>query len=158
MRGERVLVTGATGYIGGRLAPRLLTAGYRVRCLVRDPRRLEGRPWRDRVDVVAGDVLQPETLPAAMQDVTIAYYLIHSMAGGADFEARDLAAARNFGRAAADARRRAHRLPGRAGRSVNEPFAAPALAAGHGRCAARGGCARDGVPRRGHRRIRQPLV
>ena len=44
-----VLVTGATGYIGGRLVPQLLKAGYRVRCLVRDARRLQGRPWSDRV-------------------------------------------------------------------------------------------------------------
>ena len=57
-----VLVTGATGYIGGRLVPRLLQAGYRVRCFVRDPERLQGRPWLDQVEVVAGDVLQAETL------------------------------------------------------------------------------------------------
>ncbi len=57
-----VLVTGATGYIGGRLVPRLLQAGYRVRCFVRDPQRLQGRPWLDQVEVVAGDILQPKTL------------------------------------------------------------------------------------------------
>jgi uncharacterized protein YbjT (DUF2867 family) len=98
-----VLVTGATGYIGGRLAPRLLDAGYRVRCLVRDPARLEGRPWAERVELASGDVLQPETLAAAMEGVTAAYYLIHSMAGGEDFHARDVRAARNFAQAAAAA-------------------------------------------------------
>jgi uncharacterized protein YbjT (DUF2867 family) len=95
-----VLVTGATGYIGGRLAPRLLQAGYRVRCLVRDPARLQGRPWLDQVVVVAGDVLQPETLPAAMDGVSAAYYLVHSMAAGEGFCERDVTAARNFAGAA----------------------------------------------------------
>jgi uncharacterized protein YbjT (DUF2867 family) len=91
------LITGATGYVGGRLVPRLLEAGYRVRCLVRDPGRLQGRPWLDRVEVVQGDVLQPESLPPAMQGVDFAYYLIHSMSGSADFHQRDLVAARHFG-------------------------------------------------------------
>ena len=59
-----VLVTGATGYIGGRLVPKLLKAGYRVRCLVRDARRLQGRPWSDRVEIIEGDATRPETLPA----------------------------------------------------------------------------------------------
>ncbi len=98
-----VLLTGATGYIGGRLAPRLLDAGYRVRCLVRDPARLQGREWVERVELVTGDVLEPETLPAAMAGVSAAYYLIHSMAGGEDFSGRDVRAARNFSRAAASA-------------------------------------------------------
>ena len=98
-----VLVTGATGYIGGRLVPRLLQAGYRVRCFVRDPERLQGRPWLDQVEVVAGDVLQAETLTAAMVGIRAAYYLIHSMAGGQGFHERDLVAARNFGAAAAAA-------------------------------------------------------
>jgi len=95
-----VLITGATGYVGGRLLPRLLEAGYRVRCLARDPARLEGRPWLEQVEVVEGDVLEPETLPAAMQGVDAAYYLIHSMSGSADFHERDLSAAGNFGDAA----------------------------------------------------------
>lgn len=96
----RVLVTGATGYIGGRLVPRLLQAGYRVCCLVRDPARLQGRPWRNDVEVVPGDCLQSETLPAALSDVQVAFYLVHSMAGGHDFEQRDLVAARNFSQTA----------------------------------------------------------
>ena len=95
-----ILVTGATGYIGGRLVPRLIHDGYRVRCLVRDARRLEGRPWREQVDVVEGDPLRPESLPAAMKDVEAAYYLIHSMAGGSGFHDRDIEAARQFGSAA----------------------------------------------------------
>jgi len=98
-----ILVTGATGYVGGRLVPRLVEAQYRVRCLVRDPTRVAGREWRRAVEVVTADALRPEPLPAAFQNVTAAYYLIHSMAGGAHFAERDVAAARHFGRAAAQA-------------------------------------------------------
>ncbi len=98
--GKLVLVTGATGYVGGRLVPRLLAAGYRVRCLVRDPARLQGRPWRPQVEVVQGDVLRAVTLAGAMRDVAAAYYLIHSMGSGSTFAARDVAAARQFAEAA----------------------------------------------------------
>ncbi len=94
-----ILVTGATGYIGGRIVPRLLAAGYRVRCMVRDPSRLEGRRWRREVEVFAGDVLRPETLTAALEGVDVAYYLVHSMAGGHAFHERDLEGARNFSQA-----------------------------------------------------------
>ena len=76
-----ILVTGATGYVGGRLVPKLLEAGYRVRCLVRDPSRLEGRAWLKRVEVISGDALSPEGLAEAMQDVSVAYYLIHGQQG-----------------------------------------------------------------------------
>lgn len=95
-----VLVTGATGYIGGRLVPRLLAAGYCVRCLVRDPARLQGRSWLNQVELHSGDCLRPETLPAAMAGVDAAFYLVHSMAAGKDFEQRDVLAARNFAAAA----------------------------------------------------------
>jgi len=95
-----ILATGATGYIGGRLVSRLLEDGYRVRVLVRDPSRLQGRPWIERVQVAVGDVLHPETLPAALEGVSAAYYLIHSMMGGENFHQRDLHAARNFALAA----------------------------------------------------------
>lgn len=95
-----ILVTGATGYIGGRLVPRLLEMGHRVRCLVRDPARLQGRPWQSAVEIVAGDVFQPDSLARAMEGVQAAYYLVHSLAGGADFHERDMTAARNFGAAA----------------------------------------------------------
>jgi uncharacterized protein YbjT (DUF2867 family) len=100
---ELVLVSGATGYIGGRLAPRLLQAGRRVRCLVRDPARLQGRPWLEQVEVVAGDVLRSETLAPAMTGVATAYYLVHSMAAGEGFDERDVTAARNFALAAKSA-------------------------------------------------------
>lgn len=99
-KGGLILVTGATGYIGGRLVPRLLEAGHRVRCLVRDPSRLRDRPWVSSVEIVAGDVLQPEGLVQAMKGVDIAYYLVHSLAGGSDFHQRDLTAAGNFATAA----------------------------------------------------------
>ena len=96
-----VLVTGATGYIGGRLIPRLLAAGLKVRCLVRDRERLRGKDWFDEVEVVEADVLEPETLSAALTGIKTAYYLIHSMgAAEAGFENRDLKAAANFAEAA----------------------------------------------------------
>jgi uncharacterized protein YbjT (DUF2867 family) len=98
-----ILVTGATGYIGGRLVPKLLEAGYRVRCLVRDPSRLQGRAWLRKVEVVKGDALSPEELLEAMQGVSVAYYLIHGMQGGKVNAERDLQVARNFTQAAEDA-------------------------------------------------------
>ena len=95
-----VLVTGATGYIGGRLTPKLVQSGHRVRVLVRDADRIRARPWSRHVEVAFGDVLDPQTLPAAMAGVDCAYYLIHSMSGGAGFHDLDLTAARNFATAA----------------------------------------------------------
>src|SRR6476619_6852281 len=96
----RVLVTGATGYVGGRLVPRLVEAGQRVRVLARDPARLDARPWLPDVELAQGDVFDPPTLAAALADIDVAYYLIHSLGGGADFQERDLLAARRFGQAA----------------------------------------------------------
>ena len=98
----RVLVTGATGYIGGRLMTRLSGKGHTIRCLARDPRRLEGRAWAD-VEVVAGDVGDPEALARAMEGIDVAYYLVHSMASGYAFRKKDRAMAQDFGRAAARA-------------------------------------------------------
>jgi uncharacterized protein YbjT (DUF2867 family) len=98
-----VLVTGATGYIGGRLVPALLEAGYRVRCLVRDARRLQGRNWSDQVEVVEGDALKPETLAPAMEGVWAAYYFIHSLTDTKEYRERDKIVARDFGRVAKEA-------------------------------------------------------
>jgi len=97
---ERILVTGATGYIGGRLVPRLLETGCQVRCLVRDAARLQGHAWRDRVEVAEGDALDPASLVDPMRDVSSAYYLIHGMQGKKADAERDLCAARNFAEAA----------------------------------------------------------
>ncbi|AFK17846.1 NAD-dependent epimerase/dehydratase family protein [Haloferax mediterranei ATCC 33500] len=89
----RVLVTGATGFVGRHLVPALLDAGHDVVVFVRDAERYDGP---DEVEVVEGDVFEPETIAPAMEGVDAAYYLIHSMQSGGDFEARDRLAARNF--------------------------------------------------------------
>jgi uncharacterized protein YbjT (DUF2867 family) len=102
----RALVFGASGYIGTNLVPRLVREGWRVRAAARNPKVLQARgvdpDWRP-VDLVAGDALQPDTLAAALRGIDIAYYLVHSMAAGADFGRLDLQAAENFARAAAAA-------------------------------------------------------
>jgi len=82
---ERALVLGSTGYIGGRLVPRLLAAGYRVRVLVRSPERLAAFAWGSDVDVVEGDARDADVVARAMDDVDVVWYLIHSMTSGRRF-------------------------------------------------------------------------
>ncbi|MFY7067737.1 SDR family oxidoreductase [Nocardiopsis changdeensis] len=103
MSGRRALVTGATGYIGGRLVPQLLDAGFEVRCLARDPGKLRDHPWRDRVEAARGDVVSGEGLAEALEGADVAYYLVHSMSGSRDFSGDDARGARNFAEAAAGA-------------------------------------------------------
>jgi len=92
----RILLTGATGYIGGRLLHRLLERGHEVRVLVRDRRRSEGRGWDARVDVVEGDLSNPASLKGIADGMDAAYYLVHAMYGGGDFAKQDREAAANF--------------------------------------------------------------
>jgi uncharacterized protein YbjT (DUF2867 family) len=96
-----ILVTGATGYVGGRLLRRLEEGGRRVRCLVRRPERLRGRVGA-ATELAAGDVLEPSSLAPAMRDVETAYYLIHSMGSTGSFEEEDRVGAHAFARAARD--------------------------------------------------------
>jgi uncharacterized protein YbjT (DUF2867 family) len=90
------LVTGATGYIGGRLVPELLAAGFRVRAMARGASRLRDRDWVERVDVVEADATDASAVLRALQGVDVAYYLLHALATGRDFAARDRATADTF--------------------------------------------------------------
>lgn len=94
------LVTGATGYIGGRLVPELLAAGHRVRCLARTPEKLRDYPWAGEVEIVRGDVTDARSLAPAMRGMDVAYYLVHALTTGSDFEETDRRAASVFGDAA----------------------------------------------------------
>ena len=91
-----VLVAGATGYVGGRLVKELESRGRPLRCLARRPEYLAPRV-AESTQVVKGDCLQADSLAPALQDVETAYYLVHSMGSGTDFERQDREAARNFG-------------------------------------------------------------
>ena len=94
-----VLVTGASGYVGGRLVPVLEERGERVRCLARNPQYLAGRFCSD-TEIVAGDVLDRDSLRVALEGVDTAYYLVHSMGSGSNFEEQDRIGAQNFARVA----------------------------------------------------------
>jgi uncharacterized protein YbjT (DUF2867 family) len=100
---QRILLTGATGYIGGRLAPRLLEAGFSIRCLVRSTGKLQDRPWATdaRVEIVQADLANPDSLGQAMEGCDAAFYLVHSMiTAGRDYAQRDFDLARGFAQAA----------------------------------------------------------
>ncbi|MCE9595199.1 MAG: SDR family oxidoreductase [Planctomycetes bacterium] len=106
-RATPILVTGASGYIGGRLVPRLLDAGYEVRCFVREPRKLASRPWAKRpgVEIVVGDLDRPADVRAALRGCSAAFYLVHSMiVAGAEYARRDRELAEVFAHAAAEER------------------------------------------------------
>ncbi|WP_050769511.1 NAD(P)H-binding protein [Blastopirellula marina] len=96
---SRVLLTGATGYVGSRLLSRLEACGLSIRCLVRDPAKLQGK-YNEPTEVVQGDVLNRASLVAALDGVETAYYLVHLMASSPQFEQQDREAAENFAAAA----------------------------------------------------------
>ena len=103
---QRVAIAGATGYIGGRLAPRLLESGCTVRCLVRSPRKLEGRGWTSdsRVEIHQANLQDLPTLTQELSGCDAAFYLVHSMmSGGSEYSKRDLQLATTFAKAARDA-------------------------------------------------------
>lgn len=97
---KKVLVTGSTGYVGGRLVTRLLAEGHAVRVLVRNRNRITGRAWAGQVEVAEGDLLEAQSLGPAFEGIEAAYYLVHSMLSGSAFAEKDRLAARNFAQAA----------------------------------------------------------
>ena len=94
------LVTGANGYIGGRLVPELLAMGYRVRVLARNSSRVAQHIWADQVEIVDGDATNSDVLSKALAGVDVAYYLIHSLMLKADFEADEIKTAKIFSQVA----------------------------------------------------------
>ncbi len=100
---KSVLVTGATGYIGGRLVPRLLAAGYKVTVLVRSPQKLVDVPWARLVTIIEGDLTDPKAVAKACKGQDVFYYLVHSMGSQGDFEQIELKAAKTVAKAAAEA-------------------------------------------------------
>ncbi|GAA2065698.1 SDR family oxidoreductase [Leifsonia soli] len=100
MSPTRILVTGATGYIGGRLVPRLLARGHDVRVLARSPQKLTDVPWSGQVEVVEGDLHDGDAVARAVRDVDVVYYLVHAMRARGDFDEEEAAAARTVAEAA----------------------------------------------------------
>jgi uncharacterized protein YbjT (DUF2867 family) len=101
--GKLCVVTGATGYVGGRLVPELLAAGYRVRCMTRNPASLRGQPWAGDVEIAAADAADPAATGRALAGADVAYYLIHAVCGGRSFAERVRRNAQTFAAAAAAA-------------------------------------------------------
>lgn len=98
----KILVTGATGYIGGRLIPKLLEKDHDVRVFVRNPKRLRGKEWFEKVDIAEGDLENFDEINQALKDVDVAYFLVHAMYDGDDYAERERRFATNFANAAQD--------------------------------------------------------
>ena len=120
----QILLTGATGYVGGRLLTRLEAGGHRIRCIARRPESLSGKV-RDTTEVVPGDLHNRDSLDRAMVGIDVAYYLVHSLGSAGDFEAEEAAAAQNFADAARDAG--VHRIIFLGGLGASTPDASPHL-------------------------------
>ncbi len=102
---RRILVCGATGYVGGRLVPRLLDEGHLVRCMVRSPEKTKAFPWceNERLEVVSGDLGDVDSIRRAVENIDVVYYLVHAMiSAGSDYADRDRELASNFLAAAKD--------------------------------------------------------
>ncbi len=126
--GAACLVTGATGYIGGRLVPELLAAGHRVRRLARSPGKLRDHPWADRAEVVRGDVTDAASVRATKEGIAVVYYLVHALGTGSGFNSTGRKVARIFGKqAAATGVRRIVYLGGLTPRGVPERELSPHL-------------------------------
>ena len=102
MKKQNILITGSTGYVGGRLVPKLLNKGFNIRVLVRNPNRLKNRSWYHKVEIFKGDVLNLKTLTDLFENIDIAYYLIHGMSDNDNFTKTEEIAAKNFYLAAKD--------------------------------------------------------
>lgn len=156
-RSLHCLVTGATGYIGGRLVPELLDAGYRVRCMARSPDKLRDHPWARHAEAVRGDVTDPDSVGCALRGIDVAYYLVHALRAGDDFEETDRKAAQVFaGRARAAGVQRIVYLGGLTPADVPESELSPHLRsrAEVGEIFLRSAVAGDRAPSCGHHRLR----
>lgn len=99
----QILITGATGYIGGRLTPRLLEKGHEITLLVRNAQDLKGRKWLSKVKLVEGNLENEKDVRRAFENIDVAYYLVHSMSDGVDFSERERSIAQGFAKAAENA-------------------------------------------------------